>query len=97
MGPFWVIWAHFESVGHFRSIFGFWVTLGPLVSGGQFRVLGSLWVHFWSGGQFGSMFGLGANLGQCLVWWILLTDFGLEGYSRAILCHFGSFLGLVVT
>ena len=76
--------ADYGSVGNFRSFFGFGVTLGPFVSGGQFRVLGS-------------------NLGQCLVWWTLLTDFGLEGYLRAILCrgailcHFGSFLGLVVT
>ena len=46
-------------------------------------------------GHFGFIFGLGANVGQCLVWWTLLTDFGLEGYLRAI---FGScgYLGFIL-
>ena len=91
MGPFWVIWAHFESVGHFRSIFGFWVTLGPLVSGGQFRVLGSLSVHFWSGGQFGSMFGLVDTFDRFWVRGLLKGDFWVLWLLRV---HFGSVVTL---
>ena len=56
--------ADYGSVGHFRSFFSFGVTLGPFVSGGQFRILGSLWVDFWSGSHFGLILGLGVNFDQ---------------------------------
>ena len=76
--------AHFGYGGHFRSIFGLGVTLGP------FWVLGSFRAQFGFLGHSGSILRFGSHFRSIS---------GLEVTSGPfrVLGHFGSILGLVVT